>query len=116
MTIQRGRSAMNQPEPLPPPENPRLTRALEEYQAALERGTPFNRQELLARYPEIAEQLADCLDGLEFVHGATAGLPPPSAAESSAGDGATKLHTAMPLGDFRLLREGGRGGMGVVYE
>src|SRR5262249_19020911 len=34
-------------------------------------------------------------------------FPPPSSAA---------LHAGTPLGDFRLIREIGRGGMGVVYE
>jgi WD40 repeat protein/serine/threonine protein kinase len=97
-------------------DDPRLVQALEEYRSALDAGRRPDRQAFLARHPEIAEALADCLDGLEFVHavapelsqdGASA-LPDPSASAAAILTGT--------LGDFRILREVGRGGMGVVYE
>ncbi len=99
-------------------EDPRLARALEEYLAALEAGRKPNRQEFLKRYPDIAGALAECIDGLEFVNGAASQVNLPLAREpaespSPAGDEVT---AAMPLGDFRILCEVGRGGMGVVYE
>jgi eukaryotic-like serine/threonine-protein kinase len=88
----------------------RLFAAVREYQAALEAGQRPSRQQFLARYPDLAEPLADCLGGLELVHRATPHLhePPPT----------TDLEPlpSMPVGDFRIVREIGRGGMGVVYE
>src|SRR5205807_663303 len=70
----------------------------------------------LARYPEVASALAQCLHSLEFVHAVAPQLSladgPPAAAEAFS----PALSSATPLGDFRLLREVGRGGMGVVYE
>jgi WD40 repeat protein/serine/threonine protein kinase len=94
----------------------RVIRALQEYQAVLQAGRRPNRHEFEARYPEIAPALAECLDGLEFVHGAAphlsqAEMDPPAAASPGA-----SLQPESPLGDFRLVREIGRGGMGVVYE
>src|SRR5205814_2808579 len=91
--------------------------ALREYLTLLECGQKPGRQEFLTRYPEIAVALAECLDGLEFVHAAAPQL------HVSAGDGAGPLSasaaefsSAVPLGDYRVVRELGRGGMGVVYE
>ena len=39
-------------------DDPRVIRAVEEYLASLETGPALDRQELLARYPEIATALA----------------------------------------------------------
>lgn len=93
-------------------DDPRVIRALEEYQAELEAGYRPDREGFQRRYPEIAEALAGCLAGLEFVQVAAPQLCPPEAAP----DPAAVLVPEGPLGDYRLVREVGRGGMGVVYE
>ncbi len=95
-----------------PCDDPRVIRALEEYQAELEAGYRPDREGFQRRYPEIAEALAGCLAGLEFVQVAAPQLCPPEAVP----DPSTVLVPEGPLGDYRLVREVGRGGMGVVYE
>lgn len=100
------------------PDDPRLMRAVQDYLAELEAGRRPHRREFLQRYPDLAEPLTQCLDGLDLVHKAairesgsgvrTAPVGPnPSQADSVPAD---------PLGDFKIVREIGRGGMGVVYE
>ena len=42
-----------------------MIQVIEEYCTALEAGQVPDREELLARYPEIADELASCLNGLE---------------------------------------------------
>ena len=101
---------------LPPRDDPRLVRALDEYLAALEAGAAPDRDEFLARYPDIAGVLADCLGGLTFIRAAA-----PRVRESAADGGSgpkpgPALQPESPLGDYRIVREVGRGGMGVVYE
>jgi serine/threonine protein kinase len=98
-------------EPSPASDDRLVTRAVEEYLAALEAGRKPDRQEFLARYPRIAEALAECLDGLEFIQGAA-----PRLQSSAADQPAVAIHPEGPLGDYRIVREVGRGGMGVVYE
>jgi serine/threonine protein kinase len=104
--------SLAQPEESSPAwEDPRLLPAVQEYLAELEAGRKPNRQEFLARHPEIASELAECLDGLTFVHSAAGQMPRPT---EPAAEVDSLLQS--PLGDFRIVREVGRGGMGVVYE
>lgn len=79
-----------------------LANLLDQYLADLEAGRSPDRAALLARHPELRVQLEEALAGLDFIHGA----------RGAAG----KVAPAAQLGDFRLVREVGRGGMGVVYE
>ncbi|HEY7310310.1 MAG TPA: serine/threonine-protein kinase [Gemmataceae bacterium] len=96
------------------PDDPRLLQAVQEYLDLLERGQHPHRQDFLRRYPDIAEPLACCLDGLELVH-KTAPVGPASRAGPEVPLGSRHL-PADPLGDFQIVREIGRGGMGIVYE
>ncbi len=87
---------------------------MEEYLAALDAGRPPDRLEFLASHADIAEPLGKCLDGLEFIHSAVPKLHSPN--QDPPTPSAGEIHPEGPLGDFRILREAGRGGMGVVYE
>ena len=80
----------------------RLSAALQEYQSALDMGVRTDRDELLKRYRDIPD-LAGDLDALDALHGAGVELDPPATVEPR-------------LDDFEIIREIGRGGMGIVYE
>src|SRR5205085_2402209 len=99
----------------PTPDDPRVVRALQEYLTAMEAGRKPDRREFQARYPELAETLAECLDGLEFVRSAAPHLHAPAATPRPAGT-LPDMPSDRLLGDFRILHEVGRGGMGIVYE
>ena len=96
--------------PLPKDVDLRVVRILEEYFVALENGEHPDREEFLTRHPEIAAELAACLDGLELVHSVG-----PQLTEGSA-DGTRhpgpETRPPLALGDYRIVREVGRGGMG----
>jgi serine/threonine protein kinase len=79
-----------------------LGQVLAEWLESAEQGRPPDEREYLGRYPEFRAELAQCIaDWKRFPrpHGASERLP-----ENGI------------LGDFRIIREVGRGGMGVVYE
>jgi serine/threonine protein kinase/WD40 repeat protein len=87
-------------------DDPRVIAAVEEYLAALEAGCVPDRTRFLAAHPPaIAAAVAVCLDGLELVQSAGQEL-----------QSARPPVVPPPLGDFRPIREVGRGGMGIVYE
>jgi serine/threonine protein kinase/Tfp pilus assembly protein PilF len=97
----------------PRQDDPRVIRALEEYLGALADDRRPARSEFLARHADVAGVLARALDGLDFIDRAVPELHR-SGAELCAG-GAEEVH-GETLGDFRIVREVGRGGMGIVYE
>jgi eukaryotic-like serine/threonine-protein kinase len=71
-----------------------------------------SRSELLAAHPEDRRELEEFFAGHDEVERLAAALREPAArVEQPLSAGAIGT-----LGDFRLLREVGRGGMGVVYE
>jgi WD40 repeat protein/serine/threonine protein kinase len=86
---------------------------LEGYLAELERGVLPHPDELLARHPDLAEPLKAYLASLDFLHRAAVSLHGPPRPDSPRAD---DPDAPGRLGDFRILREVGRGGMGVVYE
>ncbi|HET6879544.1 MAG TPA: serine/threonine-protein kinase, partial [Pirellulales bacterium] len=97
-------------------DDPRLVQALEEYANAVEAGNRPNRKEFQDRYPDVAAALAECLEGLEFVQAAAPQLAHPAAGRPPRAAATAEFWPADPLGDFRIIAEIGRGGMGVVYE
>ena len=94
------------------PEQERLARILDDYLVAIEQGKCVDPEELLAKYPEDAAQLRGYLSGLQLFH-AAAVTPAQANCDASNSGVPAPLQT---IGDYRLVREIGRGGMGVVYE
>jgi serine/threonine protein kinase len=93
-------------------DTPHMVAALEVYQEALRAGRRVDRAEFLAAHPEVADQLSEYLRALEMIQSVAGEMTPSDRPE----DDRSPLGTGDLLGDFRILREVGRGGMGVVYE
>jgi serine/threonine protein kinase len=89
-----------------------LDEVLGGYFEALAAGRAPDRQEVLALHPDLAAELAQFFADQEAVDRWTASLRPIAQAASALAEPLA----AGVLGDFRILREVGRGGMGVVYE
>src|SRR5439155_4708704 len=83
--------------------DPELDRIIALYVDRLNGGQSLDPDEIEAEYPERASQI---LERLETFLGLGSGTGPRATSGCALGI----------LGDFRLLRRLGRGGMGVVYE
>jgi WD40 repeat protein len=103
------------PEPL---SDPRLHEILADYLKAVDAGQTPERQRLLDDNPDLADSLRAFFADHERMKQAAAPLPPteaPTLAPSEV-SGVAPLGTVRYFGDYELLEEIARGGMGVVYK
>jgi tRNA A-37 threonylcarbamoyl transferase component Bud32/tetratricopeptide (TPR) repeat protein len=85
-------------------------RVAEEFVERCRRGESPSVAEYLERYPEHAETIRKLLPAVAMIERLGRGAASPSAEQQPP------RATPSQLGDFRIVRELGRGGMGVVYE
>jgi serine/threonine protein kinase/Flp pilus assembly protein TadD len=87
-----------------------LALLVEQLNARLEAGEPVDREEIERQYPEFATELRDLLPAMALLVNLSRSR---SSALAIRDDDGAPLGE---LGDYRIVREVGRGGMGVVYE
>jgi len=78
-----------------------VVQILDQFLEQRKQGEPVSKDDLIAKHPQYAAQLEACLAGLEFLQGV---------------EKASVAGPLQRLGDFQILREVGRGGMGAVFE
>src|SRR5262245_45940183 len=102
----------------PSMEGESIDQVIADYLQAVEAGRPPDRQQLLARHPELAAALReffadcdrmDCLAAPLHVGGNLEATQPPEGVSETA------PITVSYFGDYELLQEIARGGMGVVF-
>src|SRR5438094_4782685 len=87
-----------------------LGQIADEFVEAFRQGQRPAVEEFARRYPEHADELRDMLPALALMEKAKAPDEPPAQQLPAA------TAPLRQLGDYQILREVGRGGMGVVYE
>jgi serine/threonine protein kinase len=116
---------MNPAQPNEADREARLNAVLLECLEAIQENRATDRRQLLAQYPEFAEELREFFTLREQIDrlaapvrdAALSGVLPGNSNPPKKSAPATILPSELgQIGEFRLLREIGRGGMGVVYE
>jgi WD40 repeat protein/serine/threonine protein kinase len=86
----------------------------DEFVEAFRRGQRPSVEEFARRYPEHADEIREMLPALALMEQAKA--PDDASGERGNPAAPAAVPSLRQLGDYQILREVGRGGMGVVYE
>src|SRR5271167_178963 len=90
----------------------RFDELADEFASRFRRGERPSLQENIDRCPDLADEIRELFPALVEVERVKEDQP----AQPGAAETAAALPALGQVGDYRILREVGRGGMGVVYE
>ena len=98
-----------------------LESILHAYLQAIDAGQKPDREELLRQHPEVADELREFFADQEKMDGFARSMRKAQIGDATVGpEGSAGAPTALPriryFGDYELLEEIARGGMGVVYK
>ena len=96
---------------LPPEQQQQLMAILEDYVDQLGRGVAPDESEIVAANPELGEKLRAYFDSLSLLNEAAGGC---QHEPDTVSDG--REDSPQSIGNYTIIREIGRGGMGIVYE
>ena len=88
----------------------------EEFAERLRNGEKPTIQEYVDQYPSHAELIRDTFEAVAMMENLAPGSADSFGQESLTGQAIVGIKEVEQLGDFRIIGEVGRGGMGVVYE
>jgi serine/threonine protein kinase/WD40 repeat protein/tetratricopeptide (TPR) repeat protein len=91
-----------------------LGQIADEFAEAIRQGQRPSVEEFARRYPEHADEIREILPALVLMEKAKA--PDDTPGQPCPVNSSTAVALLQQLGDYQILREVGRGGMGVVYE
>jgi len=97
----------------------RLTQLLDHYLRGLELGDPIDVQQMLSENVDLESVLRAYLSKLDGLRGIAAGFQNHGELEplvTGDTDGSPEQIKSLKLGEYTIIRELGRGGMGIVYE
>lgn len=94
---------------LTPPDQPDLEQIADEFISQIRNGEKPEVSEYAKRHPDFASEIAEFFPAIAALEGG-------KHADQSHGKVSLGASTPQQLGDFKIVREIGRGGMGVVYE
>ncbi|MFN3189983.1 MAG: serine/threonine protein kinase [Aureliella sp.] len=95
--------------------DPRLIELSREYLEALRAGENPFQEDYLSRVPDLGEDARDYLEGIELAFSLEKS-PEKSNPSPDEKQQQQDPFIGEPIGDFRIVKEIGRGGMGIVYE